>query len=62
MTDEPDSSGMIGRSPTERGLAAVPADPGDHAVQSAREWQDVAESFERLDESPRFGPSRPDLR
>lgn len=36
---------MIGPSPSERGLPAIPADPAEHAVRSAREWQDVAETF-----------------
>ena len=35
---------MIGPSPSERGLPAVPADPAEHAQRVAREWQDVAES------------------
>ncbi len=36
---------MIGPSPSERGLPAVPADPAEHARRSAREWRDVAESY-----------------
>jgi hypothetical protein len=36
---------MIGPSPSERGLPAVPADPARHATQSAREWRDVAASY-----------------
>jgi hypothetical protein len=45
MTDEPESPGMIGPSPSERGLPAIPADPAEHAARSAREWRDVAESY-----------------
>jgi hypothetical protein len=44
-TDPP--PGMIGPSPSERGLPAVPADPAEHAARAAREWQDVAESYVR---------------
>jgi hypothetical protein len=45
MSDEPESPGMIGPSPSERGLPAVPADPAEHAGRFAREWQDVAETY-----------------
>ncbi len=47
MTDEPDQPGMIGPSPSERGLPSVPADPAEHARRVAREWQDVGESYVR---------------
>lgn len=47
MSDVPESPGMTGPSPSERGLPAVPADPAEHARRVAREWQDVAESFAR---------------
>jgi hypothetical protein len=47
MTDEPDPPGMIGPSPSERGLPAVPADPAEHAKRVAREWHDVGESYVR---------------
>ena len=36
---------MIGPSPSERGLPAIPANPAEHAVQSAREWSDVAGTY-----------------
>jgi hypothetical protein len=42
MTDEP-TPGMIGPSPSERGLPAVPADPTEHAVRFSRLWQDRIE-------------------
>jgi hypothetical protein len=45
MTDEPETPGMIGPSPSERGLPAIPSDPAVHAGQSAREWKDVAETY-----------------
>jgi hypothetical protein len=32
MTDEPESPGMTGPSPSERGLPAVPDDPAEHAA------------------------------
>ena len=38
---------MIGEPPSARGLHAIPADPAEHAVRSAREWQDVAETYVR---------------
>ena len=38
---------MLGPSPSERGLTGVPSDPAEHAVRSAREWRDVAESLAR---------------
>jgi hypothetical protein len=38
---------MIGPSPSQRGLPAVPADPAEHARHVAREWQDVGESYVR---------------
>ena len=47
MTDDPNPPGMIGPSPSERGLPAVPADPAEHARRVAREWQDVGESYVR---------------
>jgi hypothetical protein len=47
MTDDPNPPGMIGPSPSERGLPAVPADPAEHAKRVAGEWQDVAEAFIR---------------
>ena len=47
MDKPPPNPGMIGPSPSERGLPAVPADPALHAGQSAREWSDVAETFVR---------------
>jgi hypothetical protein len=43
----PDTPGMIGPSPSERGLPAVPADPAEHALRSASEWADVAETYVR---------------
>jgi hypothetical protein len=43
MTDEPDPPGMIGPSPSERGLPAVPADPADHAADFSRRWRDRLE-------------------
>lgn len=46
MSDTP-PPGMIGPSPSERGLPAVPADPAEHARRVAREWNDVAESYAR---------------
>jgi hypothetical protein len=47
MTDDPEQSppGMIGTPPSARGLPAIPADPAEHAVRVAREWQDVAETY-----------------
>ena len=45
MTDDPNPPGMIGPSPSERGLPAVPADPGTHAQRVAREWRDVGQSY-----------------
>ncbi|WP_422929656.1 hypothetical protein [Singulisphaera sp. PoT] len=36
---------MIGPSPSERGLPAVPADAAWHAVQTTREWREVAASY-----------------
>lgn len=47
MTDDPTPPGMIGPSPSERGFPAVLADPAEHAVQSAREWHDVGETYVR---------------
>jgi hypothetical protein len=49
MVDDPEepSPGMIGEPPSARGLPAIPADPAEHAVRSAREWQDVAETYAR---------------
>ena len=44
MTDEP---AMIGPSPSERGLPAIPADPAVHARRVARQWSDVCESYVR---------------
>jgi hypothetical protein len=43
MTDESESPGMIGPSPSERGLPARPADPAEHAVEFSRRWQDRIE-------------------
>jgi hypothetical protein len=45
MTDGPNPPGMVGPSPSERGLSAVPSDPAIHAQRVAREWEDVAESY-----------------
>lgn len=42
--DPADPPRMIGPSPSARGLPAVPTDPAEHALRSAREWRDVAES------------------
>ena len=42
MTDEP--PGMIGPSPSERGLGATPTDPALHALQFSRYWQDRLEA------------------
>ena len=36
---------MIGPSPSERGLPAVPADKALHARRVAREWRDVGQSY-----------------
>ena len=47
MGDESESPGMIGPSPSERGLPTVPTDPAEHAHRVAREWSDVAESYAR---------------
>jgi hypothetical protein len=47
MTDEPNPPDMIGPSPSERGLPAVPANKAAHAQQVAREWRDVAETYIR---------------
>ena len=47
MTDEPESPGMLGPSPSDRGLPAIPADPAEHARRVAREWHDVAEAHVR---------------
>lgn len=47
MSDDPPSPGMIGPSPSERGLPAVPADPAEHGRRIAREWYDVGESYAR---------------
>jgi hypothetical protein len=43
----PSGSGIRndGVSPSARGLPAIPADPAEHAVRFAREWQDVAEIY-----------------
>jgi hypothetical protein len=46
MTDESqEPPGMIGPSPSDRGLPAIPADPAEHAVRVAREWQVVVERY-----------------
>jgi hypothetical protein len=45
MAGDPESPGMIGEPPSARGLLVIPADPGEHAVRFAREWQDVAERY-----------------
>jgi hypothetical protein len=47
MDKPPTEPGMIGPSPSERGLPAVPADPAEHAVRVALEWRDVAETYVR---------------
>jgi hypothetical protein len=47
MPDETELPGMIGPSPSERGLPAVPGNPAEHAIRSAYEWRDVAESYVR---------------
>jgi hypothetical protein len=44
MTKKP-PSGMIGEPPSARG--GRPADPGLHAQQIAREWEDVGEGYVR---------------
>jgi hypothetical protein len=36
---------MIGPSPSERGLSAIPADSATHAQGVAREWRDVAATY-----------------
>jgi hypothetical protein len=36
---------MIGLPPSARGLTGRPADPALHAIEVAREWKDVAESY-----------------
>ncbi len=43
MTDDPNPPGMIGPSPSERGLPAVPTEPVGHAVQFSGYWQDRIE-------------------
>lgn len=46
MTDQPENAeppGMTGTPPSRR----RPTDPVRHAVQTAREWEDVAESYVR---------------
>jgi hypothetical protein len=47
MTDDPESRlpAMIGPSASDRGLPAIPADPAEHAIRFAREWEDVAETY-----------------
>jgi hypothetical protein len=47
MTGDPKPPCMIGPSPSERGLPAVPADPAVHARRVAREWSDVGEAYAR---------------
>jgi hypothetical protein len=42
MTDEPQPD-MIGPSPSERGLPAVPADPAEHAVDFSRRYAEDLE-------------------
>ncbi len=44
--------GVIGLPPSARGLSPIPADPSEHAVRSAREWEDVVEAYvqERMHE------------
>jgi hypothetical protein len=44
MNDERQSPGMIGEPPSAR-YPAIPAEPVEHAVRSAREWRDVAETY-----------------
>jgi hypothetical protein len=44
MTDEAESPGMIGEPPSLR-YPAIPADPAEHAIRSAREWREVAETY-----------------
>jgi hypothetical protein len=38
-------TGMIGPSPSARGLTGRPADLALHAIEVAREWEDVVEAF-----------------
>jgi hypothetical protein len=45
MSRKKPSPGMIGEPPSARG--GRPADPGLHAQQIAREWEDVAEGWVR---------------
>ena len=57
MSDEPNSPGMIGPSPSERGLPAIPTDPADHAADFSRRWRDRLEQeagriMERVGISP----------
>jgi hypothetical protein len=46
MPDESERLGMAGEPPSAR-YPAIPADPAEHAVRVAREWQDVAEIYVR---------------
>jgi hypothetical protein len=45
MTDDPKDPppAMVGTPPSAR--PAIPADPAEHAVLSAREWEDVVETY-----------------
>jgi hypothetical protein len=42
-TRPPAEPGMIGPSPSERGLPTVPADPAEHAADFSRQWRDRIE-------------------
>ena len=50
MTDDPatpdELPGMTGTPPSQR--PAIPEDDSQHAVQSAREWEDVCESYVQM--------------
>ena len=48
MTEKPPDEpppGMIGLSPSARGLTGRPQDIADHASAVAHEWEDVGESY-----------------
>jgi hypothetical protein len=45
MADDTKPPGMIGESPSARGLSPIPIDPAEHAARFAREWQDLVETY-----------------
>jgi hypothetical protein len=42
---DPNSPGMIGPSPSERGLPAVPADPAEHAEDFAHRYESALDQY-----------------